>query len=80
MNIDKVELSASPSPRPTAVTASLLTTLALLTAAAPFAMDLYLPAFPSMVIDFSTTASGVQLSLTAFLVGVGVGHLVFGPL
>lgn len=60
--------------------ARLLVTLALLSAAAPFATDLYLPAFPSMVADFSTTASGVQLSLTSFLIGVGVGQLVFGPL
>lgn len=43
-------------------------------------MDLYLPAFPSMMNELATTATGVQLSLTAFLVGAGAGHLLFGPL
>ncbi|MGC3992869.1 MAG: multidrug effflux MFS transporter [Propionicimonas sp.] len=62
------------------ITPSLLVTLALLAAAAPFAMDLYLPAFPSMVGDLSTTATGVQLSLTAFMIGAGLGQVTFGPL
>ncbi len=54
--------------------------LALLAGIAPFATDMYLPAFPDMVGDLSTTAAGVQLSLTTFLVGAGLGQLVFGPL
>lgn len=57
-----------------------LAALALLSAVAPFSIDLYLPAFPAMVSDLATTATGVQLSLTAFLVGAGVGQIVFGPL
>lgn len=60
--------------------AGLLVVLALLSVIAPFATDLYLPAFPSMAADLATTASGVQLTLTAFLIGVAVGQLVFGPL
>jgi DHA1 family bicyclomycin/chloramphenicol resistance-like MFS transporter len=63
-----------------AIQPALLITLALLAAAAPLAMDLYLPAFPAMVSDLATTATGVQLSLTAFLVGAGLGQIVFGPL
>lgn len=58
----------------------LLVTLALLSAVAPVATDLYLPSFPSMRDDLGTTASGVQLTLTAFMVGAGLGQLVFGPL
>lgn len=57
----------------------LLLTLALLSAMAPFATDLYLPSFPEMVEGLSTSTTGVQLSLTAFLVGAGLGQLVFGP-
>lgn len=57
-----------------------LIALALLAGVAPFATDLYLPAFPQMVTALSTTVSGVQLSLTAFLVGAGLGQLIFGPL
>ncbi|WP_062381646.1 multidrug effflux MFS transporter [Demequina pelophila] len=58
----------------------LLGTLALLTAIAPFATDLYLPAFPQMTAALGASESAVQLSLTAFLVGAGAGQLVFGPL
>ncbi|WOF22837.1 multidrug effflux MFS transporter [Microbacterium betulae] len=58
----------------------LMLTLALLSGIAPFAIDMYLPAFPEMVAELDTTASGVQLSLTAFLVGAGVGQVIFGPL
>ena len=53
--------------------------LALLSAVAPFGTDLYLAAFPAMTSDLATTATGVQLSLTAFLVGAGVGQVIFGP-
>ncbi|HEY0189208.1 MAG TPA: multidrug effflux MFS transporter [Cellulomonas sp.] len=59
---------------------ALLVVLALLAGIAPFATDMYLPAFPEMVSDLATTPSGVQLSLTTFLVGAGIGQLVFGPL
>lgn len=62
------------------LTAGLLVTLAVLSAAAPLATDMYLPAFPQMVADLHTTATGVQLSLTSFLVGAGLGQVLFGPL
>jgi MFS transporter, DHA1 family, multidrug resistance protein len=55
-------------------------TLALLSAVAPFAADLYLPAFPTMVADLHTSATAVQLTLTAFLLGLAAGQLLFGPL
>lgn len=59
---------------------TLLITLGLLAAVAPFATDLYLSALPQIVEDLSTTTSGAQLSLTAFLIGAAVGQLIFGPL
>ncbi|MDI9892827.1 multidrug effflux MFS transporter [Rhodococcus sp. IEGM 1404] len=58
----------------------LLLVLGLLSAVAPFATDLYLPAFPQMTTDLTASATAVQLTLTAFLVGVTAGQLVFGPL
>lgn len=54
--------------------------LAMLTAVAPLSIDMYLPGFPRMAIDLSTTASGVQLTMTAFLVGMALGQLFIGPL
>ncbi len=62
-----------------AIGAGLLSTLALLMGLASFGIDLYLPAFPVMTTELSTTATGVQLSLTAFLIGAVAGQLVFGP-
>ena len=60
--------------------ASLLAILALLSAIAPFAIDMYLPAFPQMMTDLDTTATSVQLTLTTFMLGLAVGQLVIGPL
>lgn len=60
-------------------TPAALVTLGLLAAVAPFATDLYLPAFPTMTHELHTSTTGVQFSLTAFLVGAGLGQLVFGP-
>ncbi len=59
---------------------SLLLTLALLAAFAPIATDLYLPGFPAIGDDLGSAASGVQLTLTAFLIGLACGQLVMGPL
>ncbi|MFZ2174530.1 MAG: multidrug effflux MFS transporter [Rhodococcus sp. (in: high G+C Gram-positive bacteria)] len=58
----------------------LIATLALLAAVAPLAIDMYLPAFPAMAVEFGTSASAVQLTLTTFLVGLAIGQLVIGPL
>ena len=63
-----------------AISTILLITLALLSAAAPLATDLYLPAFPQMTVDLATSTTGVQLSLTTFLIGAGIGQVIFGPL
>ncbi len=54
--------------------------LALLSFIGPLSTDMYLPAFPRMADELHTDASGVQLTLTAFLVGMTLGHLVFGAL
>lgn len=58
----------------------LLLCLALLGALAPIATDLYLPGFPAIARDLGADASGVQLTLTSFLVGLALGQLVMGPL
>jgi MFS transporter, DHA1 family, multidrug resistance protein len=54
--------------------------LALLTAIAPLATDMYLPALPEVATELGTTPSNVQLTLTGFLVGLAAGQLVIGPL
>lgn len=54
--------------------------LGSLTAFGPLSMDMYLPALPQVTDDFNTTASLAQLSITACLLGLGAGQLLFGPL
>jgi DHA1 family bicyclomycin/chloramphenicol resistance-like MFS transporter len=61
--------------------APLLTiTLGLLTAIGPFSLDAYLPALPEMARELGVSAPTIQLSLTACLIGLGVGQLIAGPL
>lgn len=62
------------------LTVPLLMALALLSASAPFAIDMYLPALPDIVRDLDTTQPMVQLTLSAFLAGLAIGQLVIGPL
>jgi DHA1 family bicyclomycin/chloramphenicol resistance-like MFS transporter len=54
--------------------------LGALSTVSPFSIDMYLPGFPSIAKDLGTTMSKVQLSLTAYLVGIAVGQLIYGPL
>ncbi|WP_083321613.1 multidrug effflux MFS transporter [Corynebacterium sp. HMSC036D02] len=58
----------------------LLATLALLSATAPFATDMYLPVMPAILSDLGTTRAMVQLTISGFFIGMGVGQLVMGPL
>lgn len=54
--------------------------LGLFSTMGPFTIDMYLPAFPEIVEHFESTASFVQFSLTACLLGLGLGQLVMGSL
>jgi MFS transporter, DHA1 family, multidrug resistance protein len=54
--------------------------LGLLSAIGPFAIDMYLPALPSIGQSLHANAATVQLSLTVFFVAVGGGQLLYGPL
>lgn len=58
----------------------MLCVLALLSAIAPLATDMYLPGLPSMADSLDTSAASVQLTLTTFMAGLGIGQLVIGPL
>jgi MFS transporter, DHA1 family, multidrug resistance protein len=54
--------------------------LGLLSAIGPFAIDMYLPALPSIGHSLHADAATVQLSLTVFFIAVGGGQLLYGPL
>ncbi len=58
----------------------LLAVLTLVSAIAPLSIDTYLPALPSVAVEFGSPPAAVQLTLTAFLFGLAIGQLVLGPL
>lgn len=53
--------------------------LGLLAAIGPFAIDMYLPAMPGIARDLDASASGTQLTLTAFFLAFGVTQMIYGP-
>ena len=65
---------------PVAVTASVLGTIVLITAIAPLATDMYVPAFPLVSRDLGASAAQVQLTLTTFFAGMALGQLAGGYL
>lgn len=72
-----VERPERPQPR---LSLRLLLLLAFIAAFSPLAIDLYLASLPAMQRDLATTAAMVQLTLTAYLVGVSIGQPLWGPI
>jgi len=54
--------------------------LALLSALTPLAVDMYLPAMPSIAGDFSVSIEIIQTTLSTYLLGFAIGQLFYGPL
>lgn len=57
----------------------LMLTLALLSATAPFATDMYLPVLPHIAGEFGVEQAVAQFTLTGFFVGMAFGQLLIGP-
>lgn len=55
----------------------LLGALSLVT---PFAVDMYLPAFDDVAVEFGTTAHAVSFSLSTYFIGFAFGQVFYGPL
>jgi DHA1 family bicyclomycin/chloramphenicol resistance-like MFS transporter len=53
--------------------------LGALVALGPFTIDLYLPAFPLVAEALDASEAAIQLTLTATMIGFGLGQLVVGP-
>ncbi|WP_049623293.1 multidrug effflux MFS transporter [Frateuria defendens] len=53
--------------------------LGLLSAIGPFAIDMYLPALPTIQQSLHADVRLVQASLMAFFISLGVGQLIYGP-
>lgn len=57
-----------------------LAALGFVASVGPFATDMYLASLPEMAASLGVSASTVQLTLTAFMIGMMIGQLTFGPL
>lgn len=57
-----------------------LASLALITILGPSAIDMYLASMPDMAAELGTSSAGIQLTLTVFLLAMGFGQLIFGPI
>jgi DHA1 family bicyclomycin/chloramphenicol resistance-like MFS transporter len=53
--------------------------LGLLAAVGPFAIDIYLPALPTIASDLAASPAAAQMTLTAFFVAFGVCQVAYGP-
>lgn len=54
--------------------------LGLLTAIGPFAIDMYLPALPTIGEDLGAGTVPVQMSLLVFFLSMGFGQIIIGPI
>ncbi|MFT4613355.1 MAG: DHA1 family bicyclomycin/chloramphenicol resistance-like MFS transporter [Bacteroidia bacterium] len=59
---------------------ALLALLAALVALGPLSVDMYIPAMPSMMTALGTDISSMHLTLSTYLAGFAIFHLVCGPL
>ena len=58
----------------------LLPLLASILAVSPLAVDMYLPAMPTLAVHLNTPMSMVQNSLSIYLLGYALGLILFGPM
>jgi len=54
--------------------------LITISAVGPFSLNAFIPSLPRLAEVFATDYGTAQLALTLFLVGIGVGQLIYGPL
>jgi MFS transporter, DHA1 family, multidrug resistance protein len=54
--------------------------LGLISAVGPFAIDMYLPALPSIGQDLGASTSAVQMSLFVFFLALAAGQIFVGPI
>jgi DHA1 family bicyclomycin/chloramphenicol resistance-like MFS transporter len=54
--------------------------LGALTAIGPLAIDMYLPALPTIAREFQVNVASVQVTLAAYFAGIAIGQAFYGPL
>lgn len=69
----------SPAPGSTAYY-RLAITLGALTAMGPLAIDMYLPAFPTIANELASTPASLEATAAVYFVGLAAGQAIYGPL
>ncbi|WP_413111636.1 Bcr/CflA family multidrug efflux MFS transporter [Thaumasiovibrio sp. DFM-14] len=59
---------------------TLIILLGAIAALTPLAIDMYLPAMPSIASDLNVSSSAVQITLTVYTASFAIGQVFFGPL
>lgn len=54
--------------------------LGALSTISPFAIDMYLPAFPQIAAALHTSTARISLSISSYFAGIAAGQLLYGPL
>ncbi|RYU71173.1 Bcr/CflA family multidrug efflux MFS transporter [Aliivibrio finisterrensis] len=72
--------SSSASPEVPTLNLLLIVILGAIAALTPLAIDMYLPAMPSIAADLGVSAGSVQMTLTAYTAGFAIAQLIHGPL
>lgn len=54
--------------------------LGALSTISPFAIDMYLPAFPEIATALHTSTAKISLSISSYFAGLAAGQLLYGPL
>jgi DHA1 family bicyclomycin/chloramphenicol resistance-like MFS transporter len=54
--------------------------LGSLSTISPFAIDMYLPAFPGIAAALHTSTARISLSISSYFAGLAAGQLLYGPL
>ena len=67
-------IPASPRPRPP------IWLLVAMIAVGPFTMQILVPSLPTLGREFAVSTTAVQLTVTLYLIAVGAGQLIYGPL
>ena len=67
-----------PALQPASSFPSWLILIGAMTSLGPFSIDMYLPGFPQIEAEFNE--SGVERTMAAYLAGIAIGQLFYGPL
>jgi DHA1 family bicyclomycin/chloramphenicol resistance-like MFS transporter len=78
--LDTATEPPEPSPVVSPGKVQMVIILGSLSALGPASMDAYLPGLPELTDDFGTSVSLAQVTVASFLLGLGLGQLVSGPL